>query len=200
MLVLTENDIGFILSCEARGPNILFEQAPWRLERTTSISRSPAGFSGIFERFFAVEIPAVSESGHPRPCNSIRLLPSTMASGVHFPWSMLDPVSNSLEKYMDVLTTRQKFVASNIANADTPGYKTQDIDFQAEFRNALQGGGAPRAVPVTGLRTQNDGNNVNLDRESRLLSETALRFSTASSLMHDRFRILREAIHEGQGS
>ena len=53
---------------------------------------------------------------------------------------MLDGVANSLENYMTLLAERQKLVAANIANADTPGYKTKDIDFQAEFRNALDGG------------------------------------------------------------
>jgi flagellar basal-body rod protein FlgB len=115
---------------------------------------------------------------------------------------MLDPVGNSLEKYMDLLSVRQKLIASNIANADTPGYKTQDVDFQAEFQKALAGGEGqqPHAVEVTGLRTQNDGNNVNLDRESRLLSENALRFSTATQLMRNRLKILKDAIQEGKGA
>ena len=46
---------------------------------------------------------------------------------------MIDSLSNSLEQYMNVISIRQKLVASNIANADTPGYKTQDLDFQAAF-------------------------------------------------------------------
>lgn len=112
---------------------------------------------------------------------------------------MLDPVGGSLEKYMDLLSARQKLIASNIANVDTPGYKTRDLDFQAEFENALAGG-QPRAVEVTGLRTHNDGNNVNVDRESRLLAENALRFATASQLMRSRFRALKEAIQEGKGA
>jgi flagellar basal-body rod protein FlgB len=112
---------------------------------------------------------------------------------------MLDPVGTSLEKYMDVLSARQKVITSNIANADTPGYKTRDLDFQSEFENALRGG-EPRPVEVTGLRTQNDGNNVNLDRESRMLAENALRFSAASQLMRSRFRVLKEAIQEGKGA
>jgi Flagella basal body rod protein len=37
---------------------------------------------------------------------------------------MVDAVAQSLKKYMDVLAARQKLVASNIANVDTPGYKT----------------------------------------------------------------------------
>jgi len=63
---------------------------------------------------------------------------------------------------MNLVSLRQKLVASNIANADTPGYKTQDLDFQASFRSALDGG-SPEAVHVTGLKTKNDGNNVGLD-------------------------------------
>jgi flagellar basal-body rod protein FlgB len=87
---------------------------------------------------------------------------------------MLQPIAGQLERYMDLLSSRQKLVASNIANADTPGYRTQDIDFQSEFLNAT--GGAPRATEVTGVPVQNDGNNVSLDREARLLAENALRF------------------------
>ncbi len=41
---------------------------------------------------------------------------------------------------MSLLSERQKLVASNIANADTPGYKTQDIDFRAAYQSALDGG------------------------------------------------------------
>src|SRR5208283_1043357 len=62
---------------------------------------------------------------------------------------MLDPIAGQLERYMDLLSARQKLVASNIANADTPGYHTEDIDFQSEFQNAA--GLAPRTIEVTGL-------------------------------------------------
>lgn len=110
---------------------------------------------------------------------------------------MLDRLSGDLERYMDLLSARQKLVASNIANADTPGYKTQDFDFQREFANALDGGAAPHATQVSGLAVKNDGNNVSLDREARLLSENALRFSVASSLMRDQLQSIKSAIKEG---
>jgi flagellar basal-body rod protein FlgB len=111
---------------------------------------------------------------------------------------MLDPIAGQLERYMDLLSARQKLVASNIANADTPGYHTQDIDFQAEFRNAA--GGSPRSVEVLGLQVKNDGNDVSLDRESRLLAENALRFQLASNLMRSQIRQVRSAIQEGKSS
>ncbi len=106
-----------------------------------------------------------------------------------------DPLAGKLERYMDLLSARQSLVASNIANADTPGYRTQDIDFQSEFQNAM--GGAPHAMQPGGLAVKNDGNNVSLDREARLLSENALRFSVASGLMRSQISSLRAAIKEG---
>lgn len=106
-----------------------------------------------------------------------------------------DPLSAKLERYMDLLSSRQTLVASNIANADTPGYRTQDIDFQSEFQNAM--GGPPQTVRAGGLPIKNDGNDVNLDREARLLSENALRFSVASNLMRGQITALRAAIKEG---
>ena len=109
---------------------------------------------------------------------------------------MLDRVSGEIERYMDLLSARQKLVATNIANSDTPGYRTQDIDFQSEFANALSG--SPHAQPVSGLAVKNDGNNVDLDREARLLSENALRFSVASSLMRGQIQSVKSAIKEGQ--
>lgn len=56
---------------------------------------------------------------------------------------MLDGISNRLERYLDLVSTRQQLVSSNIANADTPGYKTRDIDFGTELRNATSSGGRP---------------------------------------------------------
>jgi flagellar basal-body rod protein FlgB len=104
---------------------------------------------------------------------------------------------------MNLLSTRQKLVASNIANADTPGYKTQDIDFRAEFARQMQGEecSGPRTLPQTiepdGLPVKADGNNVSLDRESRMLAENAMRFSVASSLAQAELHSIRNAIQEG---
>ncbi len=111
---------------------------------------------------------------------------------------MLDRIAGQLERYMDLLSARQKLVASNIANADTPGYLTRDIDFQAEFESAA--GFSPNVVEVGGLTVKNDGNNVNLDRESRLLAENAMRFQMASGLLRSQIRIVRSAIEEGRSA
>ncbi len=112
---------------------------------------------------------------------------------------MLDPVAGSLERYMDLVSARQKLVASNIANAETPGYRTVDIDFEREFRSQVTGAEA-RTVEVTGLAVNHDGNNVNLDREARLLSENALRFNVAASLLKSQLQQMRQAITGGGGN
>ncbi len=110
---------------------------------------------------------------------------------------MLDGVGSSLENYMSLLSVRERLVASNIANADTPGYKTKDIDFQADFQNALDASSAP-VIEVVGLKIKNDGNNVSMDRESRMLGETNLRFSIASQLVRNEIKGIRNAIDEGK--
>jgi flagellar basal-body rod protein FlgB len=111
--------------------------------------------------------------------------------------AMLDNVAVHLERYMDLLSARQKLVASNIANADTPGYRTRDINFQSEFQNALDTTTA-HADEVPGLKVKNDGNNVSLDREARLLAENALRFNLASALLRSEIRTVRSAIDAGK--
>jgi len=110
---------------------------------------------------------------------------------------MLSPTSRNIEHYMDLLAQRQKLVASNIANLDTPGYHTKDIDFQFEYLS-LQPGAKPNVINAEGLTVKNDGNNVSLDREARLLAENALRFNVASNLMRGELRNIRKAIEEGR--
>src|ERR1700690_2484014 len=95
---------------------------------------------------------------------------------------VVESISDQIEHYMDLLSARQKLVASNIANVDTPGYKTKDIDFQFEYMSLIQGG-APNVIDPPGLAAKSDGNNVSMDREARLLAENALRFNVASNLM-----------------
>ena len=94
---------------------------------------------------------------------------------------------------------RQQLVASNIANADTPGYKTQDVDVENEFQNVVNGL-QPMAGEVQGLTLKNDGNNVDLDREARLLAENAMRFSIAGNLLKGQLKELKIAIDGGGSS
>lgn len=112
---------------------------------------------------------------------------------------MLDKVGAGLERYMDVVALRQRTVASNIANAETPSYHTRDIDFASEMTSALDGH-QPKTVELAGLVEKPDGNNVSLDREMRLLSENAIRFQVASSLLKTQIREMKIAIQEGKNA
>ena len=112
---------------------------------------------------------------------------------------MLQGLIANYERYMDLLSSRQKLVASNIANADTPGYQTQDIDFQFEFMSMVNGQ-LPQTVQVPDLQSKPDGNNVNVDREARMLAENALRFNVASTLLRSKLHTVQEAIQGGSGS
>jgi flagellar basal-body rod protein FlgB len=99
-------------------------------------------------------------------------------------------------------TMRQTLVTTNIANVDTPGYHTRDIDFHGELQRALNGESSqttsPFVLPVRGLNERPDGNNVSVDRESMLLAEIQLQFKTATSILRAKFAQLNTAIREGQ--
>jgi flagellar basal-body rod protein FlgB len=110
---------------------------------------------------------------------------------------MLSGMNNNLERYLDLLTARQKLVAANIANADTPGYQAQDIDFQFEYRSLVKSQ-QPQTINTPGMTTRPDGNNVDLDREARLLAENAMRFNLATTLLRGDLKQVLSAINEGK--
>jgi flagellar basal-body rod protein FlgB len=55
----------------------------------------------------------------------------------------------------------------------------------------------PQTIEPDGLPVKADGNNVSLDRESRMLAENAMRFSVATSLARAELQAIRSAIQEG---
>ena len=113
-----------------------------------------------------------------------------------------NPSVQLLERYLDVAAARQRAVAANIANLDTPGYQTQDIDFQSALSAAVAGGaeGALEPQRVGGLVERPDGNNVSMERESMLLAQTQLQFRAGVQLLRSQFSRLRTAITEGKSS
>ena len=106
----------------------------------------------------------------------------------------LDGVGLQLGSYLSYLTRRQEVIASNIANADTPGYKTLDV-FAPTFGEALI-----QAEEAPGLATRNDGNNVSMDREARLLTENTMKFTLAAQMLRGQLKDIRSAIEEGRSS
>ncbi len=109
----------------------------------------------------------------------------------------LDRVGLQLGNYLSYLSRRQEAISSNIANADTPGYRTIDIAPPPSFSSAFAQV-TPVAEEAPGLASRNDGNNVSMDRESRLLAEGTLRFSLATQMLRAEIKDVRSAIEEGR--
>jgi flagellar basal-body rod protein FlgB len=117
------------------------------------------------------------------------------------------PMMNFLERVLDVSSQRHQFVVTNMANIDTPGYRTKDLDFRSELErasmpSATRGETTSLAVAhnVPGLVQRPDGNDVNVDREGLLLAETQMQFGLGIQLMQREFKNLLLAINEGSKS
>jgi flagellar basal-body rod protein FlgB len=106
-----------------------------------------------------------------------------------------------LQGYLKVISERQQMIVSNMANVDTPGYHTKDIDFQVAMRQVMNGDNSahlePASLELDGLPERPDGNNVNIDREGLLLSQTQLQFQLGIQLVKGQFSHLLTAIKEG---
>jgi len=97
-----------------------------------------------------------------------------------------------LERLLDVTAARQRIVVENIANVDTPGYRTRDLDFRA----ALSEAGSLNALEVRGLVERPDGNNVDLDREGLLVAANQMQYRLGTQLLRTEFRRILSAIQE----
>lgn len=108
-----------------------------------------------------------------------------------------------LERYLDLASERHQLTVNNMANIDTPGYRTRDLDFRRELQRAVAEGtpaSAPVLHQVSGLMERPDGNNVSLERESLQLAEAQLQFRIGVQLLRHEFSRLLTAINGGGGS
>jgi len=119
------------------------------------------------------------------------------------------PLISTLESYLKLTSSREQAISSNMANVDTPGYRTRDINFQGELSKAMNGilnqsaDGSqslqltPVVQEVKGLMERPDGNNVNLDREGLLMSQTQLQYQIGVQLVKHQFHQILSAINGG---
>ena len=107
--------------------------------------------------------------------------------------------SEALQRYLDLASAQMRLTAENMANVDTPGYRTQGFDFAREFSRAIGTAGSIavglQASAVDGLPARPDGNNVSLDREGIELAKAQLEFRTAVSLLKTEYTRIMDAIH-----
>jgi flagellar basal-body rod protein FlgB len=112
----------------------------------------------------------------------------------------------ALGRFLDVSARRTELISSNLANIDTPGYRTRDINFRQELERAsgspefTYADYSPAVQQVRGLAVRPDGNNVSLEREGLLLAETQLRFQVGVQILQAEFHRILSAIKEGSGS
>ena len=122
-----------------------------------------------------------------------------------------------LRAAMSGLAARQRTIAHNVANADTPNFKASEVRFEAALRDALAaqyGAGrasagatrldqaelrasVTRARPVEGTVVRADGNNVDIEREMVQLAETTLAYNALTQSMATRLGIMRNVISGG---
>lgn len=107
---------------------------------------------------------------------------------------------------------RSAVAASNLANAETPGYRTKEITFgeelegqlgrlQTSVTHARHLGAAAAAGTVReaeGLAERRDGNNVQMERELLALGRAGTDFASAQTVLSAKFRLVRYAISEGR--
>ncbi|WP_298462476.1 flagellar basal body protein [uncultured Cellulomonas sp.] len=102
----------------------------------------------------------------------------------------------ALNSALDGLALRQRVIADNVANIQTPGFLAGRVAFEDSLAAAVSGGsGAVTPSVARSLEpTREDGNNVNLDAETLLNVDTQLRYQLATQAVDGQFSSLRIAM------
>lgn len=115
---------------------------------------------------------------------------------------MILPISDvstrALQAALKGLDERQRVIADNVANVETPGFHAGVVNFEDSLRAALTEGGdvsnATTTVTSSQAPTRLNGNNVNLDMEMVLQSESLLRTQLVVAALNSKYSMLRTAI------
>jgi flagellar basal-body rod protein FlgB len=129
---------------------------------------------------------------------------------------MVDEISDSalitaLRRQMTVATARAVATSGNLANYETPGYKTKEVSFDQALGQKLLpvssthpkhlGGAVGSGVEVKevdGLAARRDGNNVQLDRELLGQMQASSDYGAAQTALAAKFRLVRYALNESR--
>ena len=109
-----------------------------------------------------------------------------------------DSTMTALHAALTGLAERQRVSNDNIANINTPGFLAGRTDFESSLRSELTDGGTPSITGGTVSRsleaTNTNGNNVNLDDETVIATETGLRYQLALSALNGKYDLLNAAM------
>ncbi|MDF0541001.1 flagellar basal body rod protein FlgB [Sphingobium sp. H39-3-25] len=103
-------------------------------------------------------------------------------------------------KALALRSQRLSLLASNIANAATPGYKARDIDFESALKEATNKGSSAEAAAKDQmgyripLQPSLDGNTVELSTEQTLFAENAVKYRTTLSFLEGRINTISRAL------
>jgi flagellar basal-body rod protein FlgB len=113
---------------------------------------------------------------------------------------MIDSTGSAIYAALNGLAARQRVIANNVANVETPGYIAGKVSFEDSLRSAIAGGDAG-GTSVSTVRSADpvnvNGNNVSLDNEVVSLTDTDLRYQLMVSALNQKFALLRTAIGGG---
>lgn len=112
------------------------------------------------------------------------------------------PTYDASKRLLDAAALRQEAIASNIANAETPGYKRVDLEqsFASEFAARLKAGNmasppSPRVVEDSAASSQRaDGNTVEVDKELLAMGKNGAEFEVLTDFVSGSLKQLRMAI------
>jgi flagellar basal-body rod protein FlgB len=110
---------------------------------------------------------------------------------------MFDSVSYvALNSALDGLALRQRAIAENVANINTPGYQAKKVAFESELARAVDNRSGAVTAPVARALepTPTHRNNVNLDDETQLNNDTQLRYQLATQAVDGTFSSVRAAM------
>jgi len=96
------------------------------------------------------------------------------------------------------LSARERVIADNISNLETPRFLAGKVDFESSLKEALATGRRPGEATISTSRslnpTRENGNNVIIDEETVQGMDTSLRYELAVNAVNAKFRLLRSAI------
>jgi flagellar basal-body rod protein FlgB len=115
---------------------------------------------------------------------------------------VLEDVTSSVVRVaLKGLAQRQRVIADNIANIETPQFLAGRVQFEDALRTAVETGSSPREVAPEVARslepTRENGNNVNLDHETLSHMDTSLRYQTMLKALDSKYGMLRSVIRGG---
>jgi flagellar basal-body rod protein FlgB len=112
-----------------------------------------------------------------------------------------------LQAAMSGLAARQRTIANNVANVDTPGFKASEVRFEDVLNTVVKrakpgtsvnqsalGNAARSSTVVDSTAGRADGNKVDIDQQMEMLSEANLNYSALTQVMSTRLGILRSVI------